>query len=770
MKFNTSLNAKINIVGGIVLFIFMIMLISFYFVQNFIVNNKNFIENYSNYTKILSSQSNLFFLTYDESDLNNINQLNNIFQSIDGYIFFNDKEKIYEKYNNNIDWPIDQNIMFLKYKNDNDGIVYESKNKIIFKHTIYSEYSIDDSYSKNLLGYSFILVNSNLTNNNQKQYFYLVAIFIVFFIIIWFLYNKFLKYNLLNPIMDLSNSMELAIKGIYFPVKIKTDNKETLNMANTFNIMLNKIQENEKNADDLIKDANRKMEEKIEFSSTLSHEIRTPLLGIIGTLDLIDKNSLNDSNLRDIERVISSARHLQQITDDALNISKYSLDEIEFHDNTVNFCDLLNNCINIHLSNAKNKNLSIQAHYDSKLPLYFELDETKVQQMISNILSNAIKFTHKGFVSVEARLLSSSEHSCQVDIIISDSGVGIASDKIKSIFEPYKQANGSSNRTVGGTGLGLYISQKIAILMGGEIKVESFLDQGSKFIISLELKTSERKSVSLDFNKKSLKSIKENKKIVSLIYDDILNEFTRKLFDCYNVDYFNDINNLIKSDIQKYNVLITDQNIDSFLSNFNKDINIIQLNKNFESSENLPLYYPFNKNQLNEYIEEFFIKKEQNILFDYQKMLNKNNILKKEEIEKFGNLSILVVDDNSTNQKIITKTLEKCHQTNVICVDNGQKAIDLFKRNNFDIIFMDCQMPIKDGYDATQEIREIEQSMGIEKTLIVAVTANNQDSEIQKCKDIGMSYFISKPFNIKKIENTLLKIKNKDYSSFIINE
>lgn len=771
-----SIGTKIYIAGFIVLALFILCFITFYFLQNKLMNNDYFFNNYAKYSSLLASESDIYFITSDDGDLRVVNRIRESFPAIVGYHFFSKSESLYTIVDKPSKWPIHELSMFEKYNSFADGIVYENGDYLIYKYdvsiesinqdSIFNESDESSNTTHESIGSAFILVNRNAESIDGNQYVFIVSLFSIFFIGTWFYYSQFLKTQIIKPLQNLSKSLDTASKGIYIPTKSDFSSSEMLNISESFNQLLDQTKSKEKALTVAIDDAKNKAAEKTIFSATLSHEIRTPLNGVIGSLDLIDIQKLDKNNKEIINIVKYSADHLLNITNSSLDFSKYSLDDVEFHKSTTNLYKLLHSCLKMHKSSADKNGVVMNVNYPSNIPLHFEIDETKVQQMVSNLVGNSIKFTEKGYITIDVKCFSSSLKTCEIQISINDSGSGIATDKLVSIFEPYKQENGNTHRKIGGTGLGLSISKRLAVLMGGDLTVSSELDYGSSFTISLELETSEIYSKSQTFLTKMPDELKDSYTFFALIKDDFTEKHIKSLFDHYDVKYFNDVASF-KNEIDEFtNVLITDYSSEDILSFTKEKLKIVQLNKDFFSDDFYNISFPKNKLSLDSQVLDFLTNDSNDNIIDEDYHLL--SIDHREHLRTDGELSILVAEDNNVNQMVIKKLLAKCNQNNVVLAKNGQEALQRVSENHFDVIFMDCQMPIKDGFTATLEIRDMESRLQLPNIPIIALTANVESGDIAKCKEVGMTYFLSKPIRSEKVQKALICIQDNTQIDFII--
>lgn len=777
-KKTASISTKINIAGLLVFGLFILCFITFYFLQNKLMSNDYFFNNYSKYSALIASESDFFLITNDKSDLKVVNRIRENFPAIVGYHIFSDNSSVFNTVDGDFKWPIHQPSMFNNYQKATDGIIYENSNYLIYKYNVkieketeqslFEEESEDINIEKETIGTSFVLVNRNTETINSNQYILIISLFLIFFMGTWFFYTHFLKIQIIKPLQNLSKSLDTASKGIYIPARSDFSSNEMLMISENFNQLLEQTKSKEKALNDAIDLAKNKADEKTEFSATLSHEIRTPLNGVIGSLELIDTSKMDRNNKEIINIIKYSADHLLGITNSSLDFSKYSLDNVEFHTSTTNLYKLLLSCLNMHKSSADKNGLFVNVNYPSNIPLHFEIDDTKVQQMVSNIVGNAVKFTDHGYITIDVKCFSTSLNSCEIEISIQDSGSGISSDKLVSIFEPYKQENGTAQRKIGGTGLGLSISKRLAVLMGGDITVSSELDSGSCFTISLEMKTSETSNKSQSFLKKMPSKLKTNFKFASIINDDFLSLNTKTLFEHYDIHHFNDIESFKRDFDYNEVVLLTDirnSDIELVLKNF-KSFKIIQIQKEYFEEDFFNISFPMDKMSLDYNLLQFL--DDNLIIEDDENKFNLKSIAQRESLHVDGELSILVAEDNKVNQMVIKKLLLQCDQSNITLAENGLEVLQKISENHYDLILMDCQMPLKDGYEATSDIRALENELGLPPIPIVALTANVDSVDIALCKNIGMTYFVSKPIRLDKLKKTLSFVKSKNMDYFVI--
>lgn len=487
-------------------------------------------------------------------------------------------------------------------------------------------------------------------------------------------------------------------------------------------------------------EALRANQTKSQFLANMSHEIRTPLNAIIGFADILSNSQLASKD-KDKAIVISrSAKALLNIINDILDISKIESGKFEISKTNFSLKELLDQIVQLYAINTKQKNIRFLYRLDDNIPEFVISDETKIKQVLSNILSNAIKFTSEnGKVTFDVNLLDLSEKKAKIRFSIKDEGIGISKDDQKKIFEPFSQADGSISRKYGGTGLGLAISLNIIQLLGSEIKLISELDQGSTFYFDL------------DFDITDMVCIDNSK----LIYDFAI---------C--------------------NIVEDPENIREHLSHIVKYFGRIHQGDDIDKCEKLDLIFCFGDPQFYEKLkgrkERFkcpvvYIGKPEKLnnnimkpLMDYfldvpiygSKIFN--IIAEVKSIEKTNRDSkfykkglkgkILVAEDNTNNQLLMQLILEEMG-LEVTIVENGQLAYEEYLKNQFDLIFMDINMPVMDGVSALNYIREFEKT-NKSHTPIIALTANAIDGDKEKYIKMGMDAYLSKPID----NNELMKI------------
>ena len=503
---------------------------------------------------------------------------------------------------------------------------------------------------------------------------------------------------------------------------------------------------------------------KSEFLANMSHEIRTPLNGVIGFSELLKTTDLNQTQSTYSNTIIQSANSLLSIINDILDFSKIEAGKLELDIEKNQICDTVSDAIDIVTFQAQSKNLELILDQDFTIPYDIYYDSTRLKQICVNLLGNAIKFTTKGSVILKLELLSKFEKELSIRFSVIDTGVGIDEEIQTKIFDAFSQADSSTTRKYGGTGLGLSISNKLLNLMNkSKLQLISEKGKGSTFYFDLTLPYSESTDLKNDFDFSTIKRVLiiDDSKKSSEIIGQLLNRFTieaiievddEKIIEKINTIQFDLLfidsqNNsaerleLIKAILSNPVYLLYSCPIVYMTDSIHDDSTF---NKFEEIGLNYRLLKPIKPKILLEKLDQISsILKETPI----QKKKS-NDILSKDK------MTILIVDDNEINI-LLTKTMliNLLPNAEIVEAYNGKEAIDKFIEINPKIVFMDIQMPILNGYDATIEIRKFTNSKQIP---IVALTAGTLKGEREKCLESGMSNYISKPIIKEELKDIIL--------------
>lgn len=504
-------------------------------------------------------------------------------------------------------------------------------------------------------------------------------------------------------------------------------------------------------------DAKNEAAVKSNFLATMSHEIRTPLNGMIPYVDLLlESGKFNPEQLDYITTIKQSSEGLLRIINDILDFSKIESGKLEIENITFDPVNEFETVIDLYVAKADEKKINLYTYIEPTLP-HLIGDPLRIKQIINNLLSNAIKFTPEyGEIIFSVENTVKNDAFVELNIYIKDNGKGISEDQQGNIFTPFSQADNSISRKFGGTGLGLSISNDLAKMMGGNITLQSSIGNGSKFNLHLMLEVDKSSSINKYSN--------DNKHIIGIFATDDTKFKCEILLLCKYLKAMKFTYMKIKNieETQQCDVVFVissgNDNIPYFTDDFTKHTRVITiLGSTIENMNkfhsNAIIQMPINGSKIYDAIVDIQRLNKQN---EYLLRYTSGNA------DKY-NAYILVAEDNPTNQKLVKDLLSKKHGMRVDIADNGKIAFEMFinqqtnNKSNYDLIFLDIHMPIMDGLEAIEKIREYEVQNSMDGIGIIALTADAIKTHQQQYLEVGFNDFLAKPIERNKFENVLKK-------------
>jgi len=584
-----------------------------------------------------------------------------------------------------------------------------------------------------------------------------------------------------RPILHLTRTARSIEETEDFSLRAAKDSADELGeLVDSFNTMLGRVQERdrklqqhqehlesevEKRTSELVLAKDHALDaarSKADFLANMSHEIRTPMNGVIGMTGLILDTEITDDQKDMLETIRSCGDQLLTLINDILDFSKIESGKMALEEIDFNLRSVIEDMGDIFGARYQERGVELLCMVHSSLPVCLKGDPSRLRQVLTNLLGNALKFTAEGEVQLSVNVVEEREGEVQLAIAVRDTGIGIPTDRLESLFEAFTQVDASTTRKFGGTGLGLSISGKLARLMGGEIVVTSVEGEGSTFTVNIPFRTQAEPVELFAADEAVLKGMR-----VAVLDDNATN---RKIlahqlesWGCSQTSFSTPKDAIAKltnrcRDDETPDLVLLDYLMDDMNGlevcralreeEHMKDVPIMLLTSVSFGGRKEELASAGASGQLTKPIKLSQLKKHILTVLGLGKSAPgspQRVVLEGQAADPIEpkQSRILLVEDNAINQRIGVALLKKAGYKCEIAND-GQEAVDTVSKMPFDLILMDCQMPVLDGYEATQVIRRREARTG-GFIPIIAMTANAMEGDREKCLAAGMDDYITKP-------------------------
>ena len=587
---------------------------------------------------------------------------------------------------------------------------------------------------------------------------------IVWIVIVISLLTLFIAYliagQITKPIKSLSEISEQVAEGRR-DVRVDFDLKNELGtLARSFNKMLYSLQQKEQELYRISKESEEAKERaleaakvKTEFLASMSHEIRTPINGVIGMLELIADTPLDDVQRHQIHLARSSADALLSLINDILDYSKIEANKIELEHIDIDIHELLGDFSESIAIKAQEKGVEVildMAHMRYKK---IKTDPTRLKQILTNLVGNAIKFTDEGHVLIRVEMVEDVRSILRISI--EDTGIGIPDEKLDTLFESFSQVDASTTRKYGGTGLGLAIAKNLSRQMGGDLYVRSVYGEGSVFTFEIAVTITDKKNIvkpSYDLHDKSILIVDKNELTCKVI---------AKMFAGWGVN----VTSMPELEFENCKALCGEYDLLLVDSAQKKLYRLADTVRNEADCADAKLVMMCALSELSsaskiDLIDGYFPKPAttKDLLYAIDILVGKadrrKDSLRYRKIVFTETRKVLLVEDNQTNQIVAEGILSRMG-ISVDIAQNGKEALQMLEKASYALVLMDVQMPVMDGFAATEAIRMGAAGARNRAIPIIAMTANAMDGDKERCLRVGMDNYISKPIDSVRLQTLL---------------
>lgn len=503
---------------------------------------------------------------------------------------------------------------------------------------------------------------------------------------------------------------------------------------------------------------------KGEFLANMSHEIRTPMNGMIGMIEVLEAMKPNDDQQRAVGTIRNSAFSLLRIIDDILDAAKIDAGKMVIESSRTELRPVIEGVAVTMQTMADSMGVRIVLGVDRKVPIWILADSGRLRQIMLNILSNAIKYSSQDLTGKPSTVyfLVEMDKEDVIKLVFQDQGIGMSKEQLDKTFEPFVQGETASTKRVGGTGLGLVITQKLVHQMGGQINTQSTLEIGTTVTVLLPIKVFDGPNETPDISQTKVEMLTEK------------GRFSRRLSKFVDHLNYKEQTRSVRQDLEDYAIPDEQEAVYILFSEDSETVSSWMTILRAKAKN--PKFVVVSSNRSDQlgllqedvYKIQSFPVLQSELIRAIAFLTNKQKptLIEKQPHELTGaqkdsraRKSILLVEDNEINQVVLLKQLEILGYPAVVA-KNGLKGLEMWKTENYDIILLDCHMPVMDGFEMAQEIRKHEEEGELSRVPIVAITANALTGDADKCYACGMDDYLAKPIEIVSLEAKLSQYLN----------